>query len=286
MRREGNWTDYDDQLNLRVRRGRRLRGIDLDLGHPRHAQELDRIARAAEWTGSVQVGIPSDLDMALFTLGPTGPLRHRGAFTDATTRHITEIRQQLGDRAVFQLEAPAEQVVVIKTPAVLRGFTAAWCGRGLARLARPSPVGTRFGLHLCLGDLGHRALAGTPSTAPLVTLTNAVARAWPAGRRLEFVHLPLAAGHLPPTLDPAFHAPLAGLRLPVGTRVVAGFLHEELTDEQCDQLLATVEDAVGATVDVAASCGLGRRSVAAAETTLAQGARLCSLPVSPEAEAF
>jgi hypothetical protein len=278
--RDGGWSDYRDPLNFKVRRGHRLDGASLDFGYVaayEMAQQQFQALRTEFDRDDLafQVGIPGDLDMAMFTLGPTGPFTHRRPFTDAVVRQITEIHQLGGDGVLVQLEAPAEQVFVTMAPAPLRPGIARWAGSGIAELARRSPVGTRFGVHLCLGDLGHKSLTGLSNAQPLVVMANALARRWPSDRTLEFVHAPLAAGADPPPLDPAFYAPLHGLRLPQRTRFVAGFLHEARSADEHKTILAAIENAVGAPVDVAASCGLGRRSREAAEHTLARGAELC-----------
>jgi hypothetical protein len=101
-----------------------------------------------------QVGIPGDFDMALFALGLTGPFHHRRPFTDATVREIEQIHAEI--------EVPAELVFVTKLPAALQPAMAAWMGGIVTSLARRAPRGARFGVHLCLGDLEHKALCGTP----------------------------------------------------------------------------------------------------------------------------
>ncbi|WP_300008735.1 hypothetical protein [Pseudonocardia sp.] len=281
VRKEGDWSDYGNQLNFAVRRGHRLSGDTLDFGHSTaHAAARPAFEELRAEHGRpdlpFQVGIPGDLDMAMFTLGPTGPFTHRRPFTEAALREIARIHAAAGDDVVFQLEVPAEQVFVAMAPGPLRTAVARWAGSGVAALARRSPAGARFGIHLCLGDLGHKALTRTGDASPAVRLANAIARSWPAGRPLEFVHAPLAAGDEPPSLDPAFYAPLAALRLPVGTRFVAGLLHEARSTEELRGVLAAIEAAVGHPVDVAASCGYGRRSVQDAQRTLDQGVALCA----------
>jgi len=280
LRQDGSWSTYADPLTFRVRRGHRLTGASLDFGHvAAYAQARPVFERLRSEFGrpglAFQVGIPGDLDMAMFALGRTGPFTHRQPFTDAAVREIEDIHRRAGDEVLFQLEVPAEQVFVAMAPWPLRAAVARWTGGGIAELARRAPAGARFGVHLCLGDLAHEALTRIADAGPLVALANAIARRWPAGRSLEFLHLPLAAGDDQPSLDRAFHAPLRGLRLPPHTRIVAGLLHEARTAEEHRQVLATVEDAVGAPVDVAASCGLGRRNRLAAEHTLERGVELC-----------
>ncbi|WP_300008813.1 hypothetical protein [Pseudonocardia sp.] len=204
-----------------------MRDDSLDFGHAAARPVFDALrAEPGRTDLAFQVGIPGDLDMAMFTLGPTGPLTHRRPFGDAAVAEITRIHAAAGDDVLFQLEVPAEHVFVAMAPGPLRPAVARLTGGGVAALARRAPEGARFGLHLCLGDLGHKALTRTGDAPPMVSQANAIARRWPAGRPLEFVHAPLAAGDEPPSLDPAFYAPLSGLRLHVGTRFVAGILHE------------------------------------------------------------
>jgi hypothetical protein len=117
------------------------------------------------------------------------------------------------------------------------------------------------------GRPAHRALIRLRDTRPIVALTRALAARWPAGRTLEFVHAPL---------DPGFYAALAGLRLPPGVRFAAGVLHEDRTPDELRRVLGIVEDTMGSPVDLAAACGLGRRSREAARYVLRQAADLCA----------
>lgn len=277
---DGDWSDYDRTPTLKVRRGHRLLGASLDFGHVA-AVEASRPAfeRICEERTRPDldflVGIPGDLDMALFALGPVGGLRHRRAFTEATVAEIAAIHRLLGDTAIFQLEVPAELTALGRLPGPARAGMARLLGRGVAALAAGSPPGARFGLHLCLGDMNHKAYGRLRDTRPLVQLTNAVLAAWPAGRPLEFVHAPLAHADEPPSTAAAFYGPLTGLRLPEHTRFVAGFAHEDQPLAVQRELLATIERYVGRPVDVATSCGLGRRDEAAARRALERTAELC-----------
>jgi hypothetical protein len=108
-----------------------------------------------------------------------------------------------------------------------------------------------------------------------VLLSNAIARAWPKSRPLDFIHAPFAAAVEPPPLDPAFYAPLRDLRLPDSTRLVAGIVHEDRTLTEERQLLSLIEQLAGRQVDVATACGLGRRDRAAALATIDQARELC-----------
>ena len=122
--------------------------------------------------------------------------------------------------------------------------------------------------------MNHRALARMRDTAPVVRLANAIARGWPDGRPLEFMHAPFAAAVEPPPSDPAWYRPLERLRLPDSTRFIAGFAHDGQELEVQRQVRATIEGAIGAPVDVAASCGLGRREPEAARAVMRRTAEL------------
>lgn len=276
--RSGDWSDYSSQTNFAVRRGHSVDSGRIDLGilanyragratFERLRAEFDRPDLA------YQVGVPGDLDLTMFAFGPLGVPRRR-AFTEATAREIAGVHALGGDEVVFQLEIPLEQVLVARAPARIRPMVAGRLARGVTRLAARAPLGARFGVHLCLGDLGHKSLGKLEDTDPVVRLANAVAAAWPAGRPLEYVHFPLAEAQEPPTLDPAFYRPMGDLRLPSGTRVVAGFLHEKRDVDELRRLHGTVEDAVGRPVDIASSCGMGRVDIETARGLLDRGVAL------------
>jgi hypothetical protein len=148
--------------------------------------------------------------------------------------------------------------MVAKVPSPLRSFVAGRLARNFATIARRCPVGTRFGLHLCLGSLNDRPAVELNSAQPLVALANAAAARWPAGRPLEFIHLPLLTGH-----GRDFFQPLSRLALGTETRVVAGMREDRPLDQQ-GTVLDWVEDAVGKPVDISPVCGLGRRADSAA----------------------
>lgn len=276
VKRDGKWSDYDDLLVFKVKRGHRLAGDSLDFGHVaafRESYPLYRELRGPAQTG-FQVGVPGDFDMALFVLGPAGALRNRRPFTDATVAEINAIHAEAGDDVVFQIEIPAELVMVARMPPPLRPFVARMMGRGVANLARRAPEGARFGLHLCLGDMNHRALGKMSDTRPLVSLTNAIVKAWPDGRPLEFVHAPFAAAEEPPPTDPRWYEPLRGLKLPEPTRLIAGIAHEDQDPTVQRDLIGMIERLTGRRTGIATSCGLGRRTPEGATRALDRVAHL------------
>jgi hypothetical protein len=115
---------------------------------------------------------------------------------------------------------------------------------------------------------------------PTVQLANAIAAHWPRHTSLAYMHIPLAAGDDAPSLAQSYYAPLADLSLPAGTRLVAGFVHDALSEDQLREVLNMVESAVGRRVDVAAPCGLGRRDVATARD-LMRGSRHLAAAETP-----
>ena len=275
LAREGDWSDYDKIPRFALRRGHRLYGAAVNLGivaAARSASPEFAALRAgmtqAQDRPRLQVGIPGDTDLALFTFGPTGPVRHLRPFTEALAITMHQVWELLGDDALFQIEVPAELVLLARAPARARAAAAALLARRIAALAQGAPEGARFGVHLCLGDMNHRALGQLTDTAPVVLLANALAARWPAGRPLEYVHVPLAAADNPPTEDAAFYQPLSGLRLGPEVRLIAGFAHEDQDPAAQFRIRGVVEDAVGRPVGISTSCGLGRRTPAAALAAL------------------
>ncbi|MCP3804706.1 hypothetical protein NLX83_36115 [Allokutzneria sp. A3M-2-11 16] len=261
----GAWSSYEDIPKYRVRKGRTLTGDALNLGY------LDEFRRSypvfkklREEHGNeglrYQVGLPGPLDLAMFVFGPIGPFKHVAPFQEATVRELRQIHAEAGDDVLFQIEVPVELVFMTKAPKPLHGVLSRWLAKKVAAVAAGAPEGTNFGVHLCLGDLNNKALGKMKSAAPLVTLSNAIVAAWPAGRTLEYMHAPLAMGDLPPSPEESYYRALSGIKLPAGCRFIAGLAHENQDLETQRRLLGLVERLVGDRVDIACACGLGRRN--------------------------
>lgn len=279
LARDGHWRSYDDTPRFRVRRGHHLFGANLDLGIAESAiasrGAFERVRASLGRPEMLQqVGIPGDLDLAMFSFGPAGALRQRGAFTEALVGQMRRTREAIGDDVVFQVELPAELVALAKAPGPTRPGLARVLARGVTTLASGAPAGSRFGLHLCLGDMNNQAFGTMGDVAPLVNLANALVRGWPDGRPLDYVHAPLGAADHPAPTEPAFYRPLAELSLPARTRFVAGFAHEGQSLSDQTRIRDTVERLVGHPVDVAAACGLGRRDAATGRANLERTAAL------------
>ena len=280
MRKPGDWSDYDRTPVLKVRRGRTLYGASMDFGHVDAVRDsfpqFEQAKAAADRPElAFQEGVPGDFDLAMFTLGPAGALRHRRPFTEATLTEIGNVAAITGPNTLFQIEVPAELVLLAKAPAPARPALAKLLARTVTGLAAATPRGTRFGVHLCLGDMNHRAFGRMTDVRPLVLLANAIVRGWPEERPLDIIHAPIAAADQPATTDPAFYRPLRDLDLPKNVRFAAGFAHESQAMPDQLRIRTIIDDLLQRPVTIAAACGLGRRSEPAGRAVLERTAELC-----------
>ncbi|MFE9575417.1 hypothetical protein ACFYO1_03455 [Nocardia sp. NPDC006044] len=290
--RRGDWSTLRSRDTFRLRPGRSLAEADVDaaLGYAAEAaRTMDALAdvRRTDPGLRLQVGIPTPFVIGFIAFEARMLLRHRRSaghgdrgfpyyrpLLDATVREIVRIHEALRDNVVFQLELPAETLICTGTPAGLRRAPAAAAGRAIARLVARAPHDSRFGVHLCYGSLEGKPVVSPRSAAPVVALTNAIARYWPAGRHLDFIHLPIGDGKQA-SVRPRYYEPLGRLELPPTTRVIAGLAHPAQPLTQARQALAAAESAYGGLLDVASPCGLGRyATVDRARSAVAQAVAL------------
>lgn len=219
-----------------------------------------------------QMGIPTGLALGFVMPNPADRMRFRDAFNTVLAREVNAMPDVAGDDLIVQLEMPPEMYAAFELPEMLEELSVS----PVIDLAEKIRPGIRLGLHLCVGDLHNRALLQPKSLEPMATLTRRLLERWPKGRPLEYIHYPLAAGNLPPVQDPEFYDPLGDIRLPDGTRFIAGFVHEGLGFEENARILHAIEEARGETVGVACSCGIGRRTREVGEELLRLSARLAT----------
>jgi hypothetical protein len=121
----------------------------------------------------------------------------------------------------------------------------------LSRLCKAVPEEAQLGMHFCYGDWGGRHQIEPLDTAAVVGLANETAAR--AGRKLDYVHLPVPVGRT----DDAFFAPLQDLKAGTAAEIYLGLVH--LSDgipgarrriEAARQYLPEF--------GIAAECGLGR----------------------------
>jgi hypothetical protein len=200
-------------------------------------------------------------------------MAHLDTFNAAINQQVGEVWRLLGRQALIQLESPTLLGIAMNDAERDVGdpSTLERAARAIARVAADAPVGARFGIHLCLGDMNNRTHDDQPLTAgePVSRASGALLAAWPSGAAPpEYIHFPVAGGRDPARLDPAIYAGLRGLRdVPETTRLIAGVAHESgMAEEDLEgrslgeqrQALAMTEAAVDRRVDVAAPCGIAR----------------------------
>lgn len=290
--REGDWSDYKHQLRLRIKKGHEFRQEYIDVGIATSTREnMATYLRLTRELGlrdtAYQVSVKGVFDFAFFAFGPgaINPLqagRYITPFLQATAREMQAAYERVAPYVpmAFQLEVPAETVLACTLRGLRRPFLG-WLARAVTQLAECVPQGARCGVHLCYGDLGHKALVAPRTLAPVVALANAIAKNWPADTPLNWMHIPMASGENTPPLRSRFYAPLSRLRLPDTCQVAAGFFHEDLSPSQLRMLAAQViysvdQANIPSRLALAPSCGCGRRSEAATQAVLRQAKTLCT----------
>ena len=232
-----------------------------------------RLRDEGGWNGlRFQMGVPTGLGLGFVIANPEHRMGYLGAFNEVIAREVNAMLDLAGDDVVVQLEAPPEVYAAYNLPQMMEPLA---LGPILDLVSRIKP-GARIGLHLCLGDLHNMPLMQLGDVRPLVELSNRLVERWPSDRELVYMHYPLAAGNVPPSTDPDLYKPLADVRLPEGTHFVAGFVHEGLSYDELAGILRSIEEARGGHVDVASSCGIGRRTPEIAEGLLRTTARLAA----------
>ena len=263
----GDFSSYEDVPQYRLREGAALDAANVEacLPYERAFAEsyptfVDLRAKYGRPDLPFQVGIPGQLDLSVDTFGFEVGFdpRYYQASLEATVSQVRKIAAAGGD-VVFQLETPVALIAVASGDDAAAEGTARHIAGLTVQLPAAVPDGTRFGVHLCLGDLNHKSLANMRDVTPAVVVANELAAAWPTGRPLEFIHVPFPAAEEPPSFDPAFYEPLSRLDIPHSVRFIAGCIHESLSSDKQVALLRMIEDKLGREVDVAAACGLGRR---------------------------
>lgn len=288
--RQGNYTDYDDFTQLSAAGDLKK----LDLGHYHRYVNESRIASILLHERGLdmlfQVGFPSPFDQTLISVGKLHYPKYRKAFADATLRDVRQIYAD-DPNVILQIEAPFELIAVLSAPRALRRLVARQMARGyITRFAEKCPAGARIGVHLMpcwcshrcafvVGRLNNRAKTHLTELAPLVDLGNEIITGWPDNVTLEYLHLPMSSGFLPPVLDPAWYADLERLDVPPEVRVIVGVCHERATTHQLRPIVEFADKLLDRTVDVGASCGLalsGDRTLADVHAVLNQQAELCN----------
>ncbi|MBP7737710.1 MAG: hypothetical protein KA369_17135 [Spirochaetes bacterium] len=275
----GLWADYESGVRYRLKVPRRSLYRNLDFGYIDYFKmgygafkKMQKEHRRNDLL--YQFGIPGALAISVFSLGLLQGIRTRKIFEDRLAHEVNAINRISDGNILFQIEVPIELGVYLKAPRLLKSLTARWAVRSIISLVNKMDRNARIGVHLCLGDLNNRPFSLIGDAGPLVDFANRIAAIWPLDRKLEFVHFPLAMGNIPPSTRAGFYEPFRRLALPAGTRIIAGFIHEGLNDQDHRYILKMIEKAAGRSVDVSSSCGFGRRTAETTELLLKKTALL------------
>ncbi|QYN18916.1 hypothetical protein [Amycolatopsis sp. DSM 110486] len=280
--RAGDSTGYDDYPQYRVAAGQRLAPEDVSLRRANEATAVMGARRGLDTAGPLppmQVSIPSPLDLAYICLGAPFPLMaHLGVFRQALVDDVEEIHQRFGDEVVFQIETPASLIALDQAPRALAPMVAAFLAGQIVRLITDTPREARWILHLCHGDLNHEPVVIPRDLSPAVRLVRAVHRRLTSlGEALPRVHVPMCTGTTGPPTEYGFYRALAWL--PKDVEVIAGLIGEHHPGDS-RRALDLAENALGRKVTaVAAACGHGRRSPAAAADNAALARELIAAPL-------
>ncbi|MCH5583710.1 hypothetical protein MK805_01830 [Shimazuella sp. AN120528] len=219
-----------------------------------------------------QVGIPTGLGITFCMLSPINAFRYNKVFNSRIAYEVNEILNQAGEDVLVQIEIPAELALVYKLPKALVNIAL----NSIFDLVRQlNPIG-KIGLHLCFGDLNNLPITHAKTLNKMVYFINQLIKKWPKTHELSYIHFPLAEAKTPPPLEKSYYEPLKQIQLPEEIRFIAGFVHEKRSIEELQQILSHIEEVRNQQVDVACSCGLGRRSTEVGTKLLELTQQLCS----------
>jgi len=122
----------------------------------------------------------------------------------------------------------------------------------LVRLGMAVPADVELGYHLCYGDAGHTHFVQPKDAANLVAVANGIAAG--VTRSIQWLHLPVPRERD----DPAYFAPLAGLKLHPETELFLGLVHLSDGVSGTERRIAAARSIVPE-FGIATECGLGRR---------------------------
>lgn len=202
-----------------------------------------------------QMGMPTGSALGFMFADPADTLKYRDSFNTVLAREINSVLQEAGSDVLIQVEVPPELYAAYSMPSMMAELSL----HPIYDLLNKIDPGAHIGMHLCLGDFNNTSVVHPDTLSTMVEFSNRLVESWPRQHSLAYVHYPFAEGQVPPTTDASYYGPLAGIKLPQGTRFVAGFVHEKRTFDENAAILRMIEDARGQAVDVACSCGLGRR---------------------------
>jgi hypothetical protein len=275
-RRVADWKSMRRRMVWKVAPGHVLRPSELRLGYAANALASWNVflEKCEEWDCPgllFEVGLPSALTLAAVGFGLDRCVKHYQVVCEALTKEIEEVLAVIPkERVIFQVEAVIETVLSLLPKWVQHLVFPEELGQLIGEaIGQVHEQGLHAGVHFCFGSLENKAALHPRTLAPLVRTVNSVVAHWPSNCSLDFLHIPAALSDRPPSTDPSFYEPLAGLRhLPQHTRLFAGVIQcnsgaRSSEDERTGMLLfeRAAQRATGqppGTVGVSCACGTGR----------------------------
>jgi hypothetical protein len=200
-----------------------------------------------------QVCMPTPLAGFMSFFGPEDGLRAHRPYVEAMLREVEKLC-----RAIPHDELAIQWDVAVETTAIEQGQAARIGGDMFDRwleevsvMGPAVPSDVALGYHICYGDFNHRhSVEPKDLSVPVRMLNEAASR---AGRKLDFVHLPVPIDRS----DDAYFAPLRDL-LVGDARIFLGLIHY---DDGVEGTRARIKTAKKHLADfgVATECGFGRR---------------------------
>lgn len=272
---DGMAVDYESIQKLTPLRAPAEIAGRVRLGYDRYAlRSYETFKRLREEEGRpallFQVGVPTGFAMGFAFASRVDWVRYTGALSTVIAREVNAVLERAGDDVLVQVEVPPELYAAHMLPSPLLGLAQLPLMNFLGKVR----AGARIGVHLCLGDFHNEALIHPKALDTMAAFSNRLVERWPGQHRLAYIHYPLAEGAAAPRLDAGYYRPFKDVRLPAEARFVAGFVHEGRTPDEHRRILGAIEDARGEAVDIACSCGLGRRTPEVADVMLGRMAEM------------
>lgn len=221
-----------------------------------------------------QVGLPTGLGTTFAMMSPINALRYAPVFNKRMAFEANEILKLADPNdLLFQIEVPGELAMAYKLPKFMVNLALGPILQLVKQINPQAPLG----IHICFGDLNNKALTKASTLDKMVNFSNKLVKKFPKNHELAYVHFPLAEAVDPPPLDEGYYQTLKNIKLPKGTRFVAGFVHDKRTEKEHKQILEIIEKVRGSKVDIACSCGLGRRTAEIATSLIAMSQKLTDL---------
>lgn len=203
-----------------------------------------------------QVGFPTGIASTFATMNPVNALRYADAFNKRMAYEANEMLKIADPNdLIFQIEVPGELAMAYKLPKFMVDLSL----RTIFGLVNKIDPKVPFGIHICFGDLNSETLTKAGTLNKMVHFSNRLVNKWPGTHQLDYVHYPLAEASDPPPLEADYYRVLEKIKLPKDTRFVAGFVHDKRSESEHREILEIIENIRGHQVDIACSCGLGRK---------------------------